>query len=71
MYHWLISLSVLSYRLKLTGTVLQIRRGKRDNFPILLSQNIYCDPSLEPCCRGGSNVGSQHMFSVRNKKSYL
>ena len=33
--------------------------------------NIHCDPSSEPSCRDGSDEGSQHMVSVRNKKSYF
>ena len=44
--------------------VLQIRRGNRYNFGIIIPyyrKNIFCDPSLEP---------SQHMFSQRNKKNY-
>ena len=48
------------------AAVLQIRRGSRDNFGIIIHiptvKNIFCDPSLE---------GSQHMFSLRNKKNYL
>ena len=35
---------------------------------IFLYKNIFCDPSLEPSRRDGSNEGSQHMFSLRNKK---
>ena len=54
-------------------SVLQIRRGYRDNFGIIISlhHNIFYDPSLEPSHRDGSNEGSQHMFSLRNKKNYL
>ena len=51
--------------------VLQIRRGKKDNLRdnlVLLHKNIFCDPSLELSYRDSSNVGSQHMFSLRNKK---
>ena len=33
--------------------------------------NIFCDPPLEPSRRDGSNEGSQHMFSLRNKKHCL
>ena len=36
-----------------------------------LHKNIFCDPSLEPSRRDGSNEGSQHMFLLRNKKNYL
>ena len=32
---------------------------------MFLHENIFCDPSLEPSRRGGSNEVSQHM---RNKK---
>ena len=35
------------------------------------SNQIFCDPLLEPSCQDGSNEGSQHMFSWRNKKNYL
>ena len=31
---------------------------------------ICCDPSSEPSRRDGSDEGSQHMVSVRNKKNY-
>ena len=54
--------------------VLQIRRGNRDNLGIssyISPLNIFCDPSLEPSHRDGSNEGSQHMFSLRNKKNYV
>ena len=55
--------------------VLQRRRGNRDNFVIIINilqkKNILCDLSLEPSHRDGSNEGSQHMFSLRNKKNYL
>ena len=37
--------------------------------------NIFCDQSLEPprlpSHGDGTIVGSQHMFSLRNKKNYL
>ena len=29
-------------------------------------KNIYCDSSLEPSHRDGSNEASQYMFSLRN-----
>ena len=35
----------------------------------LISPQIFCDPLLEPSYRDGSNEGSQHMFSLRNKKN--
>ena len=50
-------------------SVIQIRRSNRDNLGII-SQilNIFCDSSLEPSRRDGSNEGSQHMFSLRTRK---
>ena len=53
---------------------LQIRRSNRYNLEIIFHlspKNIFCDPSLEPSRRDGSNEGSQHMFSLGNKKNYL
>ena len=54
---------------------LQIRRDNKDNFGIIINKflhkNIFCDPSLELSHRDGSYEGSQHMFSLRNKKNYL
>ena len=47
--------------------VLQIRGGNRDNLGIIamfLHKNTFCDPSLEPSLRDGSNEGSQHMFFI-------
>ena len=45
-----------------------------DNFGIFI--HIFpvkhiCDSSLEPSRRDGSNEGSKHMLSLRNKKKYL
>ena len=52
--------------------VLQTRRGNRDNLGIeFLHKNIFCGPPLEPSHRDSSNEGSQHIFSLRNKKNYL
>ena len=54
--------------------VLQIRRSNRYNLEIIFHispKNIFWDPSLEPSHRDGSNEGSQHMFSLKNKKNYL
>ena len=51
--------------------VLQIRRGITDNLGIIshiLHKNIVYDPSLEPSRQDGSKEGSQHRFSLRNKK---
>ena len=39
----------------------------RDNFFLILHNNICCDPSSEPSCRDDSDKGSQHMVSLRNK----
>ena len=33
-------------------------------------QNIDCEYTLEPPCRGGSNEYPQSMFLSRNKKKY-
>ena len=52
------------------AAVLQIRSGSRDNFGII-KKTFFYDPSLELSRRDGSNEGSQHMFSLRNKKNYL
>ena len=52
-------------------SVLQIRRGKRDNLGIIFHitpLKHMLRPSLEPSRRDGSNEVSQHMFSLRNKK---
>ena len=38
---------------------------------MMMMKNIFYDPSLEPSCRDGSNEGSQHMFSLINKKNYI
>ena len=42
----------------------------RDNFLLILHKNICCDPSSEPSQQDGSDEGSQHMVSTRNKKNY-
>ena len=47
------------------GTVLQIRTGERDNLGIIkscLSIKTFCDPSLEPSYRDGSNEGLNVFF---------
>ena len=36
---------------------------------VFLNESISCDPSLELSCQDGSNEGSQHRFSLRNKDS--
>ena len=56
--------------------VLEIRRGSRagvvkGHFSLFFHVNIYCDPSLEPPRRDGSNEGSQCMYWLRNKKNFL
>ena len=55
----------------------------RDNYFTVMHKNLCCYPSSEPsrylCCdpssepsqRDGSDEGSQHMVSIRNKKKYL
>ena len=53
---------------------LQIRGGIEDNLKIIflfLNVNIFCDPSLEPSRRDGSNEGSQNMFLWRHMGNYL
>ena len=60
-------LSLCSYM-----SVLQKRRGNRDNLDIISHispENKFCDISLEPS--HGSNDRSQNMLSLRNKKNYL
>ena len=55
-------------------SVLQIRRGKRDNLGIIFHippLKLLTDTSVELSRRDGFNEGSQHMFSLRNKKNYL
>ena len=37
---------------------------------LLLSENIHCDPSLEPSQRDGSNEGSRSIFSWKNREKY-
>ena len=55
----------------------QIRAlGKREDLVIIRDNSWYfciktCyDPSSEPSRRDGSDKGSQHMVSIRNKKNY-
>ena len=69
-----ICLPLLSTNPILYKAMLQIRRGNKVNLGIIFHifpQNVFCDPSLELSHRDGSNVGSQYMFSLRNKKNYL
>ena len=40
------------------GSFLKVPRGN----------SVFCDPSLEPSHRDGSNEGSQHTFLLRKKK---
>ena len=42
-----------------------------DNYPYFSITKHICDQTSEPSRRDGSNEGSQHMFSLRNKKNYL
>ena len=37
---------------------------------LFLHKSICCDPSSEPSHRDGSDEGSQHRVSMRNKKNY-
>ena len=37
---------------------------------LILHKTICCDPSSEPSGQDGSDEGSQHMVSMRNKKNY-
>ena len=56
--------------LRFPHTVLQIRRGNRDNLGIIsYIFKTFCDPSLEPPHGDSFNEGSQHMFLLRNKKN--
>ena len=41
----------------------------RDNFGRFLHKNTCCDTSSEPSRRDGSDEGSHHMVSMRNKKN--
>ena len=55
-------------------SVLLLIRGNRDNLGIIaifLHKNTFCDPSLQPSGRDGSNGRPQHMVSLRNEKNYL
>ena len=36
-----------------------------------MHKNVYCDHSYEPSRQDGSDGGSQHMVSMRNKKISL
>ena len=56
-----------------TMSVLQISRGKKDTLGIIfhtIPLKRCRDPLLEQSHQDGSNEGSQHMFSLRNK-NYL
>ena len=37
---------------------------------LILNKNICCDLSSEPSQQDGSDEGSQHIVSVRNKNNY-
>ena len=45
-------------------------RDKFSNCFVISAHKICCDPSSEPSRQDGSDDGSQHTFSVRNKKNY-
>ena len=54
--------------------VLQIRRSDGDGLGTVVHVfygNVFCDPSLEPSHRDGSNEWSQHMFSLRSRRNCL
>ena len=58
------------------SNILKILPSKIENFQIKIlifihisAKNIYCEYSLEPPRRGGSNEYSQSMFLSRNKKN--
>ena len=56
-------------RVKIWYSKLQIRGAIEDNSKIIflfLSENICCDPSLEPSQQDGSNDGSQICFYGKN-----
>ena len=53
---------------KLLTLKLQVKGCMEDNSIFFnFSMKTYCDPSLEPSRRDGSNDGSQNMFLWRNK----
>ena len=41
-----------------------------EKFLLFLIEIICCDPSSEPCCRDGSDDGSQCMFLCRINQNY-
>ena len=49
---------------------LDVYRGRKTTMQQCNSENIHCDPSLEPSQRDGSNEGSQYMFLWSNKENY-
>ena len=53
------------------AAVLQVIRDKFGIIIHFLPRNIFCDPSLEPSQQDGSNEGSHHMSSLRNKYNHL
>ena len=72
-YYWLFYDILITA--DLANSELQIRRSNRDNLGIIglipPLKHIFYDPPSEPSRQDGSNDGSQHMFSLRNKKNYL
>ena len=63
-----------NHKEKVVLSMLQIRKENRDNLEIIRhisKKKTFFDKSLEPSQRDSSNEGSQHMFSLRNKKDYL
>ena len=62
------------FKLFSSTTVLQLRKGSGDNLGIISNISalkLCCYPSSEPSYQDGSKEGSQHTFSLRNKKTYL
>ena len=61
---------------KSRDAVIQMRTGKRNTcnlgiiFHITPLKRMLCS-SLEPSHRDGFNEGSQHMFTLRNKKNHF
>ena len=62
-------LSVLALRLNLVRVLDKMEMIIRVIFLFILHKNICYEPSSQPSRRDGSDAGSQHMVSVRNKKN--
>ena len=46
-----------------------VRTLDKSEFLLILHKNISCDPSSELSHRDGSDEGSHHIISMRNKKN--